>query len=163
LWDTAKGLPIGQITWQCVVVALLLVLSFGRRNGPMRLPVRLPRSSPLEFAESMGRLYGKAGATQAPVDAARRRLLKFLEDQCGISHDVLRSTPGAIVEAVEERLGGRWSMLGEHLSQASEAAYHALTLTSTLELVKALDRDQRDLAERIRLGFSGRTVLKGAN
>ena len=30
-------------------------------------------------------------------------------------------------------------------------------------LVKALDRDQRDLAERIRSGSSGRTVLKGAN
>src|SRR3981189_2504322 len=88
-------------------VALLLVLSFGRRNGPLRLPVRLPRSSPLEFAESMGRLYGKAGGTQAAVDGARRRLLKFLEEQCGVPREVLRSTPQAIVEAVEERLGGR--------------------------------------------------------
>ena len=77
--------------------------------------------------------------------------------------EVLRSTPQAVVEAVEERLGGRWSMLGEHLAQASEAEDRAVTLTGTLELVKALDRDQRDLAERIRSGFSGRTVLKGAN
>jgi len=163
LWDTAKGLPLRQIAWQCAVVALLLVLSFGRRNGPLRLPVRLPRSSPLEFAESMGRLYGKAGATQAAVDGARRRLLKFLEEQCGVPCEVLRSTPQAIVEAVEERLGGRWSMLGEHLSQASETEGHVVTLASTLELVKALDRDQRDLAERIRSGFSGRAILKGAN
>jgi hypothetical protein len=163
LWDTAKGLPLRQIAWQCAVVAVLLVFSFGRRNGPLRSPVRLPRNSPLEFAESMGRLYGKAGATQAAVDGARRRLLKFLEEQCGIPREVLRSNPGAIVEAVEERLGGRWATLGEHLTQASEAEDHAVTLTSTLELVKALDRDQRDLAERIRSGFSGRTVLKGAN
>jgi hypothetical protein len=41
-------------------------------------------------------------------------------------------------------------MLGEHLSQAAETEQHAATLVSTLELVKALDRDQRDLAERIR-------------
>jgi hypothetical protein len=163
LWDTAKGLPLRQIAWQCAVVALLLVLSFGRRNGPLRLPVRLPRSSPLEFAESMGRLYGKAGATQAAVDGARRRLLKFLEEQCGVPRDVVRSTPQAIVEAVEERLGGRWSMLGEHLMQASETEHHAATLASTLELVKALDRDQRDLAERIRPGLLGRPILKGAN
>jgi hypothetical protein len=163
LWDTAKGLPLTQIAWQCAVVALLLVLSFGRRNGPLRLPARLPRSSPLEFAESMGRLYGKAGATQAAVDGARRRLLKFLEEQCGVPREVLRSTPQAIVEAVEERLGGRWSVLGEHLSQASETELHAATLASTLELVKALDRDQRDLAERIRSGFLGRPILKGAN
>lgn len=159
LWDTVKGLPIRQITWQCLAVAVLLVLSFGRRNGPLRVPVRMPRSSPLEFAESMGRLYKKAGATQAAVDGARRRLLKFLEEQCGVPREVLRSTPQAIVEAVEKRLGGRWSMLGEHLAQASETESHAATVASTLELIKALDRDQRDLAERI----SGRMVLKGAN
>jgi hypothetical protein len=163
LWDTAKGLPMRQIAWQCAAVAVLLVLSFSRRNGPVRLPVRLPRSSPLEFAESMGRLYRKAGATQAAVDGARRRLLKFLEEQCGVPREVLRSTPQAIVEAVEDRLGGRWSMLGEHLSQASEMEHHAVTLVSTLELVKALDRDQRDLVERISSGLSGRPILKGAN
>jgi hypothetical protein len=163
LWDTAKGLPLRQIAWQCGVVGVLLVLSFGRRNGPIRLPVRVPRSSPLEFAESMGRLYGKAGATQAAVDGARRRLLKFLEEQCGVSREVLRATPEVIVQAVEERLGGRWNRLGEHLAQAAEAEHRAVTLASTLELVKALDRDQRDLAEGIRSGLAVRTTLKGAN
>jgi hypothetical protein len=163
LWDTAKGLPIRQIALQCAVVAVLLVLSFGRRSGPIRVPVRLPRSSPLEFAESMGRLYKKAGATQAAVDGARRRLLKFLEEQCGVPRDVLRSTPQAIVEAVEERLGGRCSTLGEHLTQAANTEHSAVTLASTLELVKALDRDQRDLAERIRSGLAGQPILKGAN
>ena len=163
LWDTAKGLPITQIALQCVVVAVLLVLSFGRRNGPIRLPVRLPRSSPLEFAESMGRLYKRAGATQAAVDGARRRLLKFLEEQCGVPRDVLRSTPQVIVEAVEERLGGRWSTLGEHLTQAANTEHSTVTLASTLELVKALDRDQRDLAEGIRSGLASRSILRGAN
>jgi len=155
LWDTARGLPIRQIALQCVAVAVLLVVSFGRRNGPIRLPVRLPRSSPLEFAESMGRLYKKAGATQAAVDGARRRLLKFLEEQCGVPREVLRSTPVAIVEAVEERLGGRWSALGGHLTQAAETEHGTVTLASTLELVRALDRDQRELAERIRSGLTG--------
>jgi hypothetical protein len=67
------------------------------------------------------------------------------------------------VEAVEERLGGRWSTLGEHLTQAAETEHNAATLASTLELVKALDRDQRDLAERMRFGLAGRTMLKGVN
>jgi hypothetical protein len=163
LWDTAKGLPIAQISWQCGVVALLLVLSFGRRNGPIRLPVQIPRSSPVEFAESMGQLYRKAGATQAAVDGARRRLLRFLEEQCGVPRAVLRSGPQAIVEAVEERLGGRWSTLGGHLVQAEESVHEDVTLASTLQLVKALDRDQRDLAEAMRAGVAGRTILKGAN
>jgi hypothetical protein len=162
LWDTTKGLPIRQVAWQCAVVALLLVVSFGRRNGPIRRPVRLPRSSPLEFAESMGRLYKRAGATQAAVDGARRRLLKFLEEQCGVPREVLRSTPQAIVEAVEERLGGRWSALGDHLTQAAETERGTVTLASTLELVRAFDRDQRDVAERVRSGLVGRTILKGS-
>lgn len=158
LWETAKGLPIAQLGWQCGVVAVLLVLSFGRRNGPLRMPVRLPRSSPVEFAESMGRLYGKAGATQVAVDGARRRLLKFLEEQCGVPREILRAAPEAVVGAVEERFGGEWGRLGVHLTQAAEAERGSVTLASTLELVKALDRDQRELAERIRLGMT----LKGA-
>jgi Domain of unknown function (DUF4350) len=157
LWDTTKGLPIRQISWQCAVVAVLLVLSFGRRNGPIRLPVKMPRSSPVEFAESMGELYRKAGATQAAVDGARRRLLKFLEEQCGVPREVLRSTPQAVVEAVEERLGGRWRALGEHLTQAAQSEHEDVTLASMLELVKALDRDQRELAEAIRSGVAVRT------
>jgi hypothetical protein len=163
LWDTAKGLPIRQIVWQCVIVAVLLILSFGRRNGPLRLPVRLPRSSPLEFAESMGRLYGKAGATQAAVDGARRRLLRFMEEQCGLSREVLRSTPQAIVEAIEERIGGRWGVIGEHLQQAADAEHSKVTVASTLELVKALDRDQRSLAQEIRSGLVGQEMVKGAS
>ena len=161
LWDTAKGLPIRQVAWQCATVAALLVVSFGRRNGPIRLPVRLPRSSPLEFAESMGRLYKKAGATQAAIDGARRRLLKFLEEQCGVPNEVLRSTPQRIVEAVEDRLGGRWRALGDHLMQAAETEHQTVSLASTLELVRALDRDQRDVAERIRAGLKGRQIFRG--
>ena len=110
----------------------------------------------------MGQLYRRAGATEAAVDGARRRLLRFLEEQCGVPREVLRSTPQAIVEAVEERLGGRWRSLGEHLTQASQAEHGEVKLTSALELVKALDRDQRDLAEAIRSGVAGRTILKGA-
>jgi hypothetical protein len=138
--------------------ASLLVLSFGRRNGPLRLPVTMPRSSPLEFAESMGRLYRKAGATQAAVDGARRRLLKFLEEQCGVPREVLRSTPSEIAEAVVERLGGRWTRIGEHLSQAAEVEHGTVALASTLELVKALDRDRQDLSEAIRVGHPERMI-----
>jgi arginyl-tRNA synthetase len=76
---------------------------------------------------------------------------------------VLRSAPQTIVEAVEERLGGRWNRLGEHLTQAAEAEHGDVTLASTLELVKALDHDQRELAEAIRSGVMGRPMLKGAS
>jgi Domain of unknown function (DUF4350) len=147
LWDTAKGLPLTQLAWQCALVGVLLVLSFGRRNGPLRLPVRLPRTSPIEFAESMGRIYRSAGATSAATDGARRRLLQFLGDRCGVPREILRTAaPDAIVESLQTRFGGDWSRLGGHLAQAAEAEYAILAPRSALDLVRALDRDQRDLA-----------------
>ena len=89
VWDTTKGLPMRALAIQAAVVAVLLVLSFGRRNGPVRTPVRVVRSSPLEFAESMGHLYQKAGATGVATEGARRRLIRFLQERCGVPGHVL--------------------------------------------------------------------------
>lgn len=162
LWDKTKGLPIAQLLWQCGLVALLLMLSFGRRSGPLRMPLRVPRNSPLEFAESMGRLYDKAGATQAATEGARRRLMKYLVEHCGVPRDVLRSGPEGVVEMLQARLGGDWTRLGSHLAQAADAEYKELAVKSALGLVKALDRDQQELAGAIRSGRIGNMTLKGA-
>jgi len=146
LFDLTRGLPLAQIAWQTAAVALLLILSFGRRNGPIRLPVRLPRTSPIEFAESMGQLYRKAGATQAATESARHRLLHFLVTRCGIPRAVAQSD--ALAEALQSRLPGNWTALAHHLTQAAEAQYQSLAPRSALALVKALDRDLRTLTER---------------
>jgi hypothetical protein len=150
LWDSAHGLPIAQLCWQCALVAILLVLSFGRRNGPLRMPVTLPRTSPIEFAESMGRLYRSARATSAATDGARRRLLAFLTDRCGVPREILRAnSPAAIVDALQTRFGGDWSRIADHLTQAAEAEYANLAPRSALDLVRALDQDQRDLTAAV--------------
>ena len=84
-WSAARGLPLWWLLAQCGVVFGLLVFSFSRRRGPMRLPVGVPRSSPLEFAVSMGDLYEKAGATGAATEAARRRLERVLVREAGLA------------------------------------------------------------------------------
>jgi len=159
IWDQAKGLPIRSLVLQSGLVATLLVLSFGRRNGPVRLPVPALRASPLEFAESMGHLYHNAGATQVATDGARRRLLGYLQQRCGLTPDVLRRGPQEIVQALQARLGGDWSGVGEHLAQAErdgaerDGTGHdggkALSSSSALRLVKALDGDVELLKRRI--------------
>lgn len=148
LSDYTHGLPLSQIVWQMAAVALLLVLSFGRRNGPIRLPMRLPRTSPIEFAESMGDLYRKAGATQAATEAASRRLLRFLVDRCGLPRSVAQSGADTIAETLTLRYSGDWTSLAQHLTQATEAQHAALTPRSALALVKALDEDLKTLTER---------------
>jgi hypothetical protein len=150
VWETAKGLPIRSLAWQAAFVALLLVLSFGRRSGPLWLPLKITRSSPLEFAESMGHLYNKAGATQVATEGARRRVLRYLHERCGVPQAILKASPQEIVEALQARFGGDWSGLATHLAQA-EAEEDALSSRTALELVKALDKDVEELEKRVSL------------
>jgi hypothetical protein len=152
LWETAGGLPIYPLLAQVGLVAVLLVLSFGRRSGPLRAPVQIPRTSPVEFAESMGRLYRSGDATSAAIDAARRRLLRFLTEQCGVPREVVREgSPSAVVGALQQRFPGDWSQVAAHLTQATQAEYTAVAPKAALTLVRALDRDQLDLAAAARV------------
>jgi hypothetical protein len=132
--DLLAGLPWWSLGLQGLAVGLLLVLSRGRRNGPLRAPVAIPRSSPVEFAESMGRLYRRAGATEAAVGAARARVVTVLREQCGVPREAI---PSGVAEALSERMGGDWRDLERHLVETGVQ----LTGKSALTLVKALDGD----------------------
>jgi hypothetical protein len=140
LWSTAAGTPVFAMGWQLAAVALLLVLSLGRRSGPLRALVSSPRTSPLEFAESMGDLYRKAGAVDVATGCAERRLLHFLESQGGIPRATLRSTPEAIAAAVAERFRYGAAGLADDLKAAREAGLNKLSAKSALDLVKRIDR-----------------------
>jgi hypothetical protein len=144
-WDAAKGLPLWWLFWQFVLIAVLLVLSFSRRKGPLRMPVTVPRTSPVEFATSMGHLYERAGATSAATGMARRRLLRFLQAECGVARVTIDEGAAAIAEALRERFGGDWSALREHLADAAEADNTELAPKSALRLVQALDEDSERL------------------
>ena len=147
--DMLAGLPWWALKLQAVIIAALLVLSFGRRNGPLRMPVAVPRTSPLEFAYSMGRLYERAGATEAPLAAARALTMRFLAEECGLSHEMLRQPPEVIAETLSLRIGGDWTVLASHLEAAGRAGDAARTSKLALKLVKALEEDRRQLALQV--------------
>jgi hypothetical protein len=146
--DTLKGLPWGALWWQLAAVAALLLLSFSRRSGPLRTAVTMPRTSPVEFAESMGVLYQRARATSAATEAARGRLLEFLRDQCGIPRELLRGQPPEVAQVLAERFGGDWREIDQHLAQA--AVTGEITAKSALKLVQSLDDDLLRLRELMR-------------
>jgi hypothetical protein len=141
LWDAAKGLPLRWLALQTALLFVLLVLSFSRRRGPLRLPVQLPRSSPVEFATSMGDLYEKAAASSAATEAAKRRLLRVLTREAGLAQGTIEEGPEAIAEALRERLGGDWSRVSAHLHEAKRAQHEAIAMRSALALVRALSED----------------------
>lgn len=141
LWDAAKGLPLKWLAWQAAALFVLLVLSFSRRRGPVRSPVALPRSSPVEFAESMGDLYERGGATSAATEAARRRLLRVVTREAGIAQEAVTRGPESIAEALHEWVGGDWTQLEAHLRTAEEARHTEVSPRSALALVQVLSED----------------------
>ena len=149
-WAVTKGLPIAWLSAQAVLLFVLLVLSFSRRNGPVRMPVGLPRSSPVEFAISMGDLYEKGEASSAVTEAARRRVLRVLTREVGLSPETVKEGPEAIEKALELRLGPRAKELAaevaEHLREAAEVSQAKISAKSTLKLARALGID----AERLK-------------
>lgn len=153
LWGRAQGLPLGWLLAQVALVIVLLILSFSRRSGPVRAPVMVPRSSPVEFASSMGDLYAKARATSAATEAARRRLVRALSREAGVPLRVIEGGTQGVVSALKERLGGDWSSVGEHLDRARETARDSPTNREALAIARALSED----AERIRAAARGRS------
>jgi hypothetical protein len=149
LWDAAKGLPLRWLALQAALLFALLVVSFSRRNGPVRAPVRLPRSSPVEFAASMGDLYEKAAASSAATEAAKRRLLRVLTREAGVAQGTIEEGPDAIAEALAERLGGDWSRVSAHLHEAKRAQHEAIAMRSALALVRALSEDAESVRKRL--------------
>ena len=145
-WSAATGLPLWWLLGQAGLVFLLLVFSFSRRRGPVRLPVSVPRSSPVEFAVNMGDLYEKAGATGAATEAARRRLLRALVYDAALGQQVVNQGPDAIIATLDARFGGDWRTVGEHLREATAARDLQLRPRSALALVRALGQD----ADRVR-------------
>lgn len=157
-WSATSGLPLIWLALQAAALFVLLVLSFSRRRGPIRMPVALPRSSPVEFANSMGDLYEKAHATSAATEAARRRLLRVLTQEAGVIQSAVQRGPEAIAEALQQRLGGEWERLAEHLLAAESAAKEPISERSGLALVRALCDD----AAAVRQAIAPREVMKVA-
>lgn len=157
LWSKAKGLPLGWLVGQVALLIALLVLSFSRRNGPVRAPVMVPRSSPVEFASSMGDLYAKARATSMATDAARRRLVRAITRDAGVPKGVMDSGTQQIVRALRDRLGGDWSFVAQHLDRADEAG-ESPTSREALAIAHALSED----AAKIRAAARGRRRIPPA-
>jgi hypothetical protein len=139
--DYLKGLPLRSLGLQVGLVVVLLLFSYSRRSGPLRDPVRVPRTSPIEFVRNMGALYERAGATKPATEAARRRLHMFLLQSCGIEAGVLQGSAGAIASAVHARFSIDAQPLEAVLERLDAARYERLRPREALLVVRAADAE----------------------
>jgi hypothetical protein len=136
-----KGLPLRSLGLQVGLVVVLLLFSYSRRSGPLREPMRVPRTSPIEFVRNMGALYERAGATQPATEAARRRLHTFLLQSCGIEPGVLQGSAVAIASAVHARFSIDAQPLEAVLERLDSARYERLRPREALLVVRAADAE----------------------
>ena len=83
-WSFASGPALTMLRAGLPVLALLVLLSFSRRSGPVReLPAPV-RATPIEFIEALGSLYRNAGAASTAVSIAWERFRRHALNLCGM-------------------------------------------------------------------------------
>jgi hypothetical protein len=143
LWSYAEKTPVAWGLVQLGVLGLLVFFTFGRRSGPVMLPPVLSRLSPLEFVDTLGGLYERAGAEPAVVGFVYQRFRATLSRQLRLSasaHDA------ELADAVQGRLGWKESGLKSTLARASVASRaQKVAADEALGLIRELERYEEQL------------------
>lgn len=84
LFDYIARTPLPWAALQFAVLFLAILATYSRRQGPISVPAKVSRLSPLEFVETLGDLYSSAHAGSAAVRIAYQRLRFQLTRQLGL-------------------------------------------------------------------------------
>jgi hypothetical protein len=137
LWDYFEETPVPWAIFQLALVAVFVLLAFGRRSGPLYAPASVSRLSPLEFVDTLGDLYRRASAGSAAVRVAYQRFRTQLVRRLALAPSISNMQLDA---AVRERLEWKQPGLMETLQRAEKAARESEVASSdALKIVQALE------------------------
>ena len=121
---------------QVLLVGLAVLFTFSRRSGPVLSPAAPSRLSPLEFVDTMGGLYRRAGAASIPVEIAYRHLRAVLIRRLGVAATMSEED---VARLAEQRFGLASGKLAEDLGRGSSYCYdQRIRPKDALALVKRL-------------------------
>jgi Domain of unknown function (DUF4350) len=149
LWSYTRNTPLTWALMQIGLVAAAVIFTFGRRRGPVYRQATVSRLSPLEFVDTLGGLYQRAGAGSSAVAVSQSRLRYLLTRQFGLPGD----TPDVqLAQAAEQRLGWK-DFTVENVLGRADVASRAAKLKSrlALDLVQELERHAQKLEVHPRL------------
>jgi hypothetical protein len=143
-WFYARGPAWNLLRGGLAAIALIIVLSFSRRRGPMRdLPPPV-RATPVEFLEALGSLYAAAGASTTALELAYDRFRRKMGDLCGLQ--AARMNSEELGAALRRRFPAAPPDLEKDLADC-EAAVQVENLKpkKALALIQALSRHSETL------------------
>jgi len=118
LWGYVAKTPLPWGILQIGVIGLALFFTFGRRSGPISVPLPVSRRSPLEFVDTLAGLYQRAHAESAMVGIVLQRLRTSLTRQLRLPAN---TSDAALGQAVAQRLGVNGADFVRALQRASAA------------------------------------------
>jgi hypothetical protein len=137
LWDYFEKTPVPWAVLQMGLVAVFVLLAFGRRSGPLYSPAAVSRLSPLEFVDTLGDLYRRASAGSAAVRVAYQRFRTQLVRRLALAPSISNMQLDA---AVRERLGWKQPGFMDTLQRAEKAAReNDVPSSDALKIVQALE------------------------
>jgi len=137
LWSYVEKTSLAWGALQIAFLVFAILFTFSRRSGPIYLPSEVSRLAPLEFVDTLGGLYERAGAASSAVSVSYTRLRTLLTRQLGLASNTSNQH---LALAAEQRLGWPQSKLAVSLHSA-EMALHAQKLANreALEIVQKLE------------------------
>ena len=137
LWDYFEETPVPWAIFQLALVAVFVLLAFGRRSGPLYAPAAVSRLSPLEFVDTLGDLYRRASAGSAAVRVAYQRFRTQLVRRLALAPSISNLQLDA---AVRERLGWKQPGFMDTLQRAEKASREEnVPGSDALKIVQALE------------------------
>jgi hypothetical protein len=143
LWSYVQKTPVAWGLAQLAILGLIVFITFGRRSGPEMLPPVFSRLAPLEFVDTLGGLYERAGAEPAVIGFVYQRFRATLSRQLRLSRS---AGDVELAEAVQGRLGWKESGLKSTMAKAAVASRAAkVTPEEALGLIRELEQYEQRL------------------
>lgn len=150
LWSYFGKTSLVWGLFQLGVLAAAVLFTFSRRSGPIYLPVGDSRLSPLEFVDTLGGLYERAGAASSAVSISYLRLRSLLTRQLGLPS---KTPDDELGRAAEQRLGWKDQGIADLLQRAEASTRNVkLSPRAALDLVQKLERLTARLSPRAASG-----------
>jgi hypothetical protein len=156
-WSYAAGSSLKLLQFGLAGLALLIVLSFSRRSGPVRDLPPPARATPIEFLQALGSLYRNAGASSTTVAIAlerfRRHTLRLCGLRAGYRHGTSKMSAAELALVIRRRFPHADADLEADLAACEEAAWSdGANPRQALKLIQTLHRHRELLHAAARSG-----------